>query len=69
MNINDLSLSHMDEILSSVDSPNELFYNQNKANTMEKNEKYSVPQCEEVELKLEGVIAMSGENEEDGGDA
>ena len=36
---------------------------------MEKNEKYNVPQCEEVELNLEGVIAMSGENEEDGGDA
>ena len=35
---------------------------------MEKNEKYSVPQCEEVELKLEGVIAMSGENEGDGGE-
>ena len=35
---------------------------------MEKNEKYYAPQCEEIEIKLEGVIAMSGENEGDGGD-
>ena len=35
---------------------------------MEKNEKYTVPQCEEIELRLEGVIAMYGENEGDGGE-
>lgn len=36
---------------------------------MEKNEKYYLsPECEEIEIKLEGVIAMSGENEGDGGE-
>lgn len=34
---------------------------------MEKNEKYFSPECEVTELKLEGVIAMSGEDEGDGG--
>lgn len=34
---------------------------------MKKNEKYIVPQCEEIEIKLEGVIAMSGEDEGEGG--
>ncbi len=33
-----------------------------------KNELYSTPQCEELEIKLEGVIAMSGESEGDGGE-
>lgn len=35
---------------------------------MEKNEKYFAPECEEIEIKLEGCIAMSGEDEGDGGD-
>ena len=33
---------------------------------MEKNKKYFVPQCEEIKLRLEAVIAMSGESEEEG---
>lgn len=32
-------------------------------------EKYLTPKCEEIEIKLEGVIAMSNEDQEDGGEA
>ena len=35
---------------------------------MEQNEKYLSPECEEIEIKMEGCIAMSGEDEGDGGD-
>ena len=35
---------------------------------MGKNEKYISPECEEITIQMEGCIAMSGENEGDGGD-
>ncbi len=31
--------------------------------------KYQTPKCEEIEVRLEGVIAMSNEDQEDGGEA
>ena len=34
---------------------------------MEKNEKYIVPECEEIEVRMEGCIAGSGQNEGEGG--
>ena len=35
---------------------------------MEKKEKYLSPESEEIRIVPEGCIAMSGENEGDGGD-
>ena len=32
-------------------------------------QKYFTPKCEVIETRLEGVIAMSNEDQEDGGDA
>ncbi len=31
--------------------------------------KYQTPKCEEIEARLEGVIAMSNDDQEDGGEA
>ena len=35
---------------------------------MEKKEKYVSPESEEIRIMMEGCIAMSGEDEGDGGD-
>ena len=34
---------------------------------MEKKEKYISPECEEIKIQMEGCIAMSGEDEGEGG--